>query len=167
MKFQILNKEDKAISINELDKEAAEFWGQEVDPEHYASPYKKVEFTNPNNLEPCSEQYIRAKILHDCKETERTISTNWYDIIGFRIACPLSNWTSGWNNVIHSLCSESIGQAVLTKDFIIPDEFEWNDEYLSLPQDIQLAIFNVLSFMKPYVDLIKYWESKGYKPVKV
>ena len=30
-KFEILNKEAKALTMAELDKEAAEFWGKEID----------------------------------------------------------------------------------------------------------------------------------------
>ena len=37
-KFQILDKNGKAITMAELDKEASEFWGKEIDPKHYANP---------------------------------------------------------------------------------------------------------------------------------
>lgn len=38
MKFQILNEEGNALSMGELDKEAAEFFGVPYDEERYASP---------------------------------------------------------------------------------------------------------------------------------
>ncbi|HMT02783.1 MAG TPA: hypothetical protein PKD00_05655 [Burkholderiales bacterium] len=37
-KFQILNKDGIAISMNTLDKEAAEFWNVKVDEKSYAKP---------------------------------------------------------------------------------------------------------------------------------
>jgi len=36
--FQILDKENNPISINELDQQAAEFWNVEIHPKWYASP---------------------------------------------------------------------------------------------------------------------------------
>lgn len=36
--FQILDKEGNPVNMGELDKEAAAFWGKEVDPKHYAVP---------------------------------------------------------------------------------------------------------------------------------
>ena len=38
MGFQILDKDGNAIIINDLDKEACDFWKQEYDPKFYASP---------------------------------------------------------------------------------------------------------------------------------
>lgn len=38
MAFQILNREGVAITLNELDREVAEFWGVEVSDNYYASP---------------------------------------------------------------------------------------------------------------------------------
>ena len=37
--FQILNTNGQALTMKELDKEAAEFWGKEVDPKYYANPF--------------------------------------------------------------------------------------------------------------------------------
>ena len=38
MGFQIKDKDGKAITISELDSEAAIFWGVEIHPKHYAMP---------------------------------------------------------------------------------------------------------------------------------
>ena len=38
MKFQVLNEEGNALSMGELDKEAAEFFGVSYDEERYAIP---------------------------------------------------------------------------------------------------------------------------------
>ena len=54
-KFEILNKEGKAITMAELDKEAAEFWGKEIDPKNYANPFpKKVADENASLSEKCA-----------------------------------------------------------------------------------------------------------------
>lgn len=54
--FQVTNKEGIAITINQLDNEAATFWNKEVHLKAYACP------------------------------TETIYSTNWYDCIGWAIA---------------------------------------------------------------------------------
>lgn len=41
--FQILNANGQALTMKELDKEAAEFWGKEVDSKYYANPFPEVE----------------------------------------------------------------------------------------------------------------------------
>lgn len=38
MGFQIRNKANEPVTINDLDKEAAAFWGVELDERHYAAP---------------------------------------------------------------------------------------------------------------------------------
>lgn len=40
--FRILNAEGKAITMGELDKEAAAFWNKEVHPKNYANPFPDV-----------------------------------------------------------------------------------------------------------------------------
>lgn len=54
-KFQILDKNANALTIAELDKEAAEFWGKEIDPKHYANPFpKKVTDENASLPRKCA-----------------------------------------------------------------------------------------------------------------
>ena len=69
MSFQIINKENKAIPIKELDAQAAKLWNKEVDPKWYASPCK----------EPTPEMSIREKMELEFKQT------NWFDRLGFII----------------------------------------------------------------------------------
>lgn len=38
MAFEIHDSSGQAVSLNELDKQAAEFWGKEISVKHYASP---------------------------------------------------------------------------------------------------------------------------------
>lgn len=69
MSFQILASDDTPIPVNDLDKEAAEFWNTPLDGKWYASPNKGL------------------------------TSVNWFDSIGWNIHHPTVTWTSGWNNV--------------------------------------------------------------------
>ena len=74
--FQIVDKEGKAVTLSELDKQAAEVWGVEVDEKHYAAP---------------------------TKDEMKVSGLNWYDTIGFRIANPNQRWATGWKNVLNEL----------------------------------------------------------------
>ena len=72
--------------MKELDKEAAEFWGKEVDSKNYANPFPEVEGD--------SFAAIQTNALNR--------SQNWFDIIGRAIATQ-ENYTTGWQNVAHTL----------------------------------------------------------------
>lgn len=63
--FTILDREDKAIAINTIDKLAAEFWGVEVSEDAYAKPITRADVNN---------------------NTEFLISPNWFDLLGFKIS---------------------------------------------------------------------------------
>lgn len=77
--FQIRTKENKAISLNQLDEEAAQLWGKSVSNKKWAFPF---ELTN-NML-----QNIMISSL------------NWFDIIGFAIARkPVTTWDDVINNM--------------------------------------------------------------------
>src|SRR5688572_29988867 len=86
MSFQILDKENNPIDINILDKEACELWDKTYDDKSYASPAKKKE----------GESAI---------DFMRRDMTNWYDIIGYQIHNPNTNYTSGWDNIKASIWS--------------------------------------------------------------
>lgn len=79
MGFQILNKDNQALTIKELDAEAAAFWGNAVDEKFYATPD--------------SEGFWG----------------NWFDMIGYKIHNPKDNYTTGWGNVKHSVLIGSVG----------------------------------------------------------
>lgn len=87
MGFQIKNKEGEAITIKELDKEAAEFWGKEVHPKWYANPVK------PRDGESSIDTM------------RREMSTNWFDCIGYQIHKPSNEDYQGWDGVKRSLWS--------------------------------------------------------------
>lgn len=157
MAFEIHTAEGVAIPINTLDEEAALFWEREVRERYYAAP-KPFNYDNMNEVEKAKSDQLG----------------NWFDVIGWNIAHQ-GNYTRGWNNVINTMMSEQIGQAVLGKDFSIP-----NTQRVSIPQvdgtTKHLEFFNdktesdlywTLEFFKPYLNLIRHWEAKGYIPVKV
>jgi hypothetical protein len=124
MGFQIKNKEGEALTIKELDKEAAEFWNKKIHDKYYANP-------SPEGTSVFKQQ------------------TNWFDVIGYNIHSPEVNYTKGWDNVKCSLWTLHI-QGLYNK----------SDE------DLNIHIQVTKEFNKPYYDLIDYWESKGYVPVK-
>ena len=150
--FKILNAEGHALTMAELDKEAAEFWGKEIDPKHYANPFPKEE---GNNLSA-----MRANALNN--------SLNWYDIIGWNIAHQ-GNYTTGWRNVAHTMVTETLGECLvnLRKDEPIKLAEFVGDTELHLPDEIEIKICSTLNYFKPFIDLINHWMSKRYVPVKV
>lgn len=137
MSFQILNKEGEALTMNELDREAAAFWNKEVHTKHYASP--------PANTEGMSEI---DKIRSD-------ITGNWFDVIGYQIHSPEdARYTSGWNNVKCSLWT------IQSKGWY-SKVFNWSIEEMEIYMKV------TKDFLKPYYDLIDHWEAKGYQPQQV
>lgn len=117
MGFQIVNKDKEAISLNDLDKEAADFWKKELLPKSYSSP--QVGFSN------------------------------WFDAIGWSIDT-MRYTSSGWEEVKCRMMQ------LLTCDFALIKEEE---------QIIRLKKAN--KYLKPYFDLIDFWISLGYEPLKV
>lgn len=154
-KFQILNQDGVALTMSQLDEEAAAFWGKEVHPKNYANPFPVVQ--------PKSDS------LMDRIEAEQTnirnSSLNWYDIVGYTIANQ-GNYTTGWNNVINSLISENLGRAIIGEQFELPEFIQIGDE-LHLPRRIEMRINAVLNYFKPFINLIKHWECKGYTPISI
>lgn len=157
-KFQILNKDGIAISMSALDAEAAEFWGKKVDDKRYANPYPEIEVPEVASM----EEYMKA-----VTENARHNSANWFDIIGWNIANQ-GHYTTGWNNVIHTMMVERLGEAILGSDYSIPDFVDSdNNGNLHLPDNIEVYINCVFNYYRPFVNLIRYWEKKGYKPVSL
>jgi hypothetical protein len=120
MPFQIRDNNNKAISLKELDKEAAEFWKVPLDEKWYATPSGAIQ------------------------------DLNWFDFIGFEIHKKSSCYTHGWSNVKCGLVKNTLETFAL-----LPFE-NWKDK-----------IDKKIAFLKPYFDLIDYWESKGYIPVQI
>lgn len=159
MGFKILNAEGQAIEIKELDKEAAAFWGKEVDEKWYADP------TTPRKEGESQADYYRRQ------------RTNWFDCIGYAIHNPATNWTSGWRNVANTLLStmstDFIGKS---EDNQLPilqlrecREIDENGNEVKawhLPDEAEINIWGTIKCYQPYFELINHWWAKGYQPVK-
>ena len=99
--FQILDRNNEPISINQLDQEAASFWGKEVDKKYYANPFKKKEFVNSSNLE--GEELKQAKETFKLKNRILQNAYNWHTVL----AKSIPNITnSNWECVTSSIIDE-------------------------------------------------------------
>lgn len=64
MAFQILDKNNNALTMGELDKEAAAFWGVELNYKHYVAPKGKNWFNNwYNYIGNTISQMVNGKCL--------------------------------------------------------------------------------------------------------
>ena len=154
-KFQVLNQDGVALTMSQLDEEAAAFWGKEVHPKNYANPFPEV---------MPKDDSIKARIDAEVANARQN-SLNWYDIVGYTIANQ-GNYTTGWNNVINSLISENLGRAIIGEQFELPEFIQIGDE-LHLPRRIEMRINAVLNYFKPFINLMKHWECKGYTPISI
>lgn len=159
--FQILDAEGKAIAIKVLDAEAAAFWGKEVDTKYYADP-EPPQKEGESNLD-----YLR-----------RSMSANWFDIIGYAIANQ-GYYTSGWRNVVHYFFTTSVPSKFIKGDKNEPipitklrkcievkeDGTQVNAWHLE--DDIEESIFGSCLFYEPFIELINHWMAKGYTPKQI
>ena len=150
--FKILNAEGKELTMGELDKEAAEFWDKEVDPEHYANPYPKVKED--------SFSAINTNALNN--------SLNWFDIIGWNIANQ-GNYTTGWQNVARTMVTETLGECLVSLHKDKPIKFAEfvGDNEIHLEESCEIKLYATFNYYQPFIDLINHWMAKGYVPVKV
>lgn len=157
-KFQITDENNNPIAITKLDAEAAKFWNKPVDEKYYANPFEeKVAPEDASMKEKIQVEMHNAQLAQ----------LNWFEIIGWNIANQ-GNYTSGWNNVIHTMMTESLGTAILGREYKVPNfEDTDNNGKLHLPVNIEEHIYSTLQYFKPFVELIRHWESKGYKPVSL
>ena len=158
-KFQILDKDAKALTMAELDKEAAEFWGKEVHPKHYANPFPDKKASEDA---PLSEK-MRIKY-----ENAQNNGSNWFDIIGWNIANQ-GNYTYGWQNVVHTMVTQSLGECLvrLNKDKPIKLAEFVGDTEMHLESSWEKELYSIINYYTPFIDLINHWMAKGYMPVKV
>lgn len=112
MEFQILNSNNVAVVLNQLDKEAAAFWGVEYNEDHWA------------------------------KFGSGLFGTDWYNWIGYTIARQPEKGKQEWGTIIGSVC-----------------------ETMAICKSSTADYFDSLESIKPILDLIFYWKSKGYIPV--
>ena len=157
--FKILDKNGKALTMGKLDKEAAEFWGKEVHPKHYANPF-------PDKVADEGASFTeRMKI-----ENENALNnvSNWFDIIGWNVANQ-GNYTTGWQNVVHTMLAKNLGECLvrLNKDEPIELAEFVGDKEIHLGDSWEIKLFHALNYYKPFVDLINHWSAKGYVPVKI
>ena len=143
----------------ELDKEAAEFWGKEVHPKHYANPFPDKKASEDA---PLSEK-MRIKY-----ENAQNNGSNWFDIIGWNIANQ-GNYTYGWQNVVHTMVTQSLGECLvrLNKDKPIKLAEFVGDTEMHLESSWEKELYSIINYYKPFIDLINHWMAKGYMPVKV
>lgn len=158
-KFEILDKNAKALTMAELDKEAAEFWGKEVHPKHYANPFPEEKVSEDA---PLSEK-MRIKY-----ENARNNACNWFDVIGWNIANQ-GTYTYGWHNVVHTMVTENLGECLVSlreNEPIKIAEFVGDTE-VHLESSWEEKLYSIINYYKPFIDLINHWMAKGYMPVKV
>lgn len=158
-KFQILDKDANALTMGELDKEAAEFWGKEVHPKHYANPFPEKRASEDA---PLSEK-MRIKY-----ENAMNNSSNWFDVIGWNIANQ-GTYTYGWHNVVHTMVTEKLGECLVSlreNEPIKLAEFVGDTE-IHLESSWEEELYSIINYYKPFIDLINHWMAKGYMPVKV
>ena len=157
--FRILNANGEALTMGELDAEAAAFWGKEVDPKYYANPF-------PDKV--ADEGASLSEKIRIQSENARNNGSNWFDIIGWNIANQ-GNYTSGWQNVVHTMVTENLGECLvsLRKDEPIKLAEFVGDTEMHLEDSWEMKLYPTLNYYKPFVDLINHWIAKGYIPVKV
>ena len=158
-KFQILDKDANALTMGELDKEAAEFWGKEVHPKHYANPFPEKRASEDASL----SEKMRIKY-----ENAMNNSSNWFDVIGWNIANQ-GTYTYGWHNVVYTMVTEKLGECLVSlreNEPIKIAEFVGDTE-IHLESSWEEALYSTLNYYKPFIDLINHWMAKGYMPVKV
>lgn len=110
MSFKILNKDGEALTIKQLDAEAAEFWNKTVDPKWYANP-------SPEGTSVFKQR------------------GNWFDTIGYQIHSP-GDYTSGWDNVKCSLWTIQV-QGLYDKPVDeLPEQIAFIKEYLKPYYDL-------------------------------
>lgn len=138
MSFQILNASNEPISIGELDREAASFWGKEVHSKNYAYP-----------------QQDRPEYANIKEEMDDLMShTNWFDVIGHAIHAPAdAHSSSPWANVKHTIFEAWAGNS-LSRDLFNEEKFNATVEAIRI-------------LCKPMYALIDHWNAKGYKPKQV
>lgn len=114
MAFKILDKNDKPLSIGELDKEACELWGKELHQKEYAYPQFKPEKFPTEDYKSSFDFYSSL--------------TNWFDKIGWKI----SEGAESWDEIIRQLLEPF-------KEFPIDVQQEVENEYLPVSGYVALC----------------------------
>lgn len=133
--FKVLNRNKLPITMEALDVSAANFWGKEIHPKRYASPYTPKD----NSID---------------EEMKEAISANWFDTIRAIAQQGIYTTRNSWDNVIITMAAESIGETIVTETKYMREEV--NDE------KILRCVKALIGYYEPYVKLIKNWESMGW-----
>lgn len=159
--FRILDANGTALSIKQLDVEAAEFWNKPVHEKYYANPTQPIPITDDMS----DDEQICIDIENACRET-----ISWYDSVGWTIANQ-GNYTSGWPNVAHTLMATSFGEALLhikhDEPIGLPSFHNTTETEVHLEDKYEINLMGLIQYYQPYVDLMNYWQSKGYVPEQV
>jgi len=143
--FQIKNAQGETISMGKIDEEVAAFWGIELRPRSYASPITVTPLPEGYKKED-DDGKLRKKNM---EEMQQRILCNWFDQLGFIIHEGADTWD------------------FVKEKYLKPYEDLLN-EYKEEPnfETIRTELMNTPP-VKPMLDLIEYWRSKGYTPVPV
>lgn len=139
MGFQILNKNNDPIKMNDLDAEAAKLWGHEVDKSSYAVPKEQGDYADTTKGRMA---YLRQ--------------SNWFDVVGHMIHSPTTKtpYYKGWKEVKKNLLLMHMESSMLKEDGSVEDGMHIKDMFEYVAED----------YLKPYLDLIDHWADKGYTP---
>lgn len=161
MGFIIYDEKGVALSLAELDQQAAAFWNKPFSLSEYANPTPV--FSNSNNLEGEELRKARFRSIY-------SRCLNWYDIIGYAIS-EQELRHEGWVNVVSTMISHRIGDHFIdTSDSKGPVNVKYpnvireteTEIELNLNEDVIMKIQATMTYYKPYIELINHWASKGY-----
>lgn len=166
MGFQIHNKEGQPVKINDLDLEARHFW-HGTSQDHVYEKYKTA-YTVPEKVVEGMSSFAASSII---------AGGNWFDIVGYNIHSNDSVNRGCDGEITWDMVKESIALVHLDAIEAInafeglekTDTDEGIQEFLNgkTIKSLLIKLGASYLFVKPYFNLIDYWESKGYKPVKV
>lgn len=135
-----------------LNEQAAAFWCSNIVDGKYVSPFKLED-----NLEPVEAKKI-AKNLEE--------NWNWHAVLS-RVYVGWDNDKISWLDLIQRMLAFDLGMCLIDisspeEGFKLADFVEANGES-HLNDDTERALLYLIEYYKPYVSLINYWMSLGYK----
>ena len=142
MGFTIKNNQGVGVPLKELDQDACTLWNKAHDPKWWASP---IQIT-PRPETFGSEDEEREWDSKNFKEISREMSNNWFDRVGYLIHEGADSW-------------EKLREIYLTPYKKIVDKYKDSPDAEKVRQVIMEQ-----PPVKPVLELIALWESKGYTP---
>ena len=152
--FQILDAEEKAIDLNELDAQACELWKKEQDVKWWTSPA------------------IRREGEKDYEFMSREMSANWFDQLGMAITNQENYYKKdSWKNVIYGMLNmnnfffkENENEIEIVSFEITKYKKAEPITEAKLSNELAIGLLVKIEYVQPYVQLANYWHSKGYTP---